>query len=149
MRPTYAILTLAALLASNQGLSAPLSNPAIEAALKTEVDAQENVDLQAIIEADLEAGFPGKEKVVLWTLLGPTYWSGKLSVMSGQTGQWSAIVTLDMGGVEPKSGSLTVSPDGVISLDAKTPGPDDPICCPSQQKNLKYRYGHGQLTEVK
>ena len=124
-----------------------LSDPAIEAALQAQVDPQESVALQGMIDSDLEANYPGKEKVVLWTVLGATYWSNKLSVMSGQAGKWLTIATQDLGGMIP--GLDAATSDGVIILNAKVPGPDDPVCCPTLQKTLKYRYAHGQIIELR
>ena len=43
---------------------------------------------------------------------------------------------------------LGLTSDGLLSVTAKIPGPNDPICCPSQQKTLHYRYGRGHLVEV-
>lgn len=121
----------------------PLSNSAIEAALQAQVDSQENVELRGMVESDLEAHYPGKEKVVLWAVLGATYWSNKLSVMNELAGKWMIIATQDLGGMIPELDTATS--DGIIILNAKVPGPDDPVCCPTQQKTLKYRYAHGQI----
>jgi hypothetical protein len=35
-----------------------------------------------------------------------------------------------------------------ITIDALTHGPDDPLCCPTQQTTLVYRYEEGQLIQV-
>lgn len=125
----------------------PLSDPALEAVLQQEIDPEEGVQLQSMVKSELEPRMPGEERVVLWTLLGPSYWSSHLSVLSQQGGQWQLLATLSLDGTVATL--ETVTTDGLISIAAKTPGPNDPICCPSQQKTLQYRYGRGQLVEVK
>jgi len=123
-----------------------LSDPALEAVLHKQIEPDEGVQLQYRVKAELEPSLPGEEQVVVWTLLGPAYWSNHLSVLSQQNGQWRLLATLSLGGAEVKL--ETVTSDGLISVNAKTPGPNDPVCCPSQQKNLQYRYGYGQLVEA-
>lgn len=125
----------------------PLSDPALEAVLQQQIDPEEGVQLRSMVKSELEPGLPGEEQVVLWTLLGPSYWSNHLSVLSQQVGQWRLLATLSLDGTVATL--ETVTTDGLISMAAKTPGPNDPICCPSQQKTLHYRYGRGQLVEVK
>jgi len=60
----------------------PLSDPALEALLKQQLEPEERVQLQSLIKADLEPGLPGEETAVIWTLLGPSYWSNHLSLLS-------------------------------------------------------------------
>lgn len=125
----------------------PLSDPALEAVLQQQIDPEEGVQLQSMVKSELEPGLPGEEQVVIWTLLGPSYWSSHLSVLSQKSGQWRLLATQSLDGTVATL--ETVTTDGLISIAAKTPGPNDPICCPSQQKTLQYRYGRGQLVEVK
>ena len=124
----------------------PLSDPAMEAVLQKQIEPEDGVQLQNIIKAELESSLPGEEQVVIWTLLGPTYWSNHLSVLAQQNGQWQLLATLSLGGAIATL--ETVTSDGLISVNAKTSGPNDPVCCPSQQKTLQYRYAKGQLVEV-
>lgn len=124
----------------------PLSDPALETLLHQQIDPEERVQLQSLVKAELESSLPGEERVVIWTLLGPAYWSNHLSVMSQQNGQWRLLATLSLAGAEATLEAVTS--DGLISVNAKTPGPNDPVCCPSQQTTLQYRYGHGQLVEA-
>ena len=35
-----------------------------------------------------------------------------------------------------------------VTVDALAHGPDDPLCCPTQQTTLVYRYEGGQLIKV-
>lgn len=145
-------LLLAGLIGSKLGLAetggkpTPLSDPALEALLHQQIDPEEGVQLQSLVKADLEPKLPGEERVVIWTLLGPAYWSNHLSVMSQQNGQWRLLATLSLAGAEATLEAVTS--DGLISVNAKTPGPNDPVCCPSQQTSLQYRYAKGQLVEA-
>jgi hypothetical protein len=124
----------------------PLGDPGLEAVLQKQIGPEEGVDLQSMVKAELEPSLPGEERVVLWTLLGPTYWSNHLSILSQQDGQWKSLATLSLAGAEATLEAVTA--DGLISVNAKTPGPNDPVCCPSQQKTLHFRYAKGQLVEA-
>ncbi len=133
---------------SAQDSAAPpaLSDPALEALLQKRLQPEEGVQLQSRLQAELEHRFTGQEEVVIWTTLGPSYWSTNLSVLSYQQNQWTLLATLSLGSSEATLASLTG--DGVITVTAKTPGPNDPLCCPSVQKTQLFRYGGGQLVEV-
>lgn len=124
-------------------LPAHPSDPALEAVLQKQIEPEEGVQLQSIITSDLEASFPGEERVVLWVLLGASYWSSHLTVLAQKQGQWQPLSTLSLEGSEATLD--TVTPDGLITVNAKTAGPNDPVCCPSQVKTLQYRYAKGQL----
>ena len=84
--------------------------------------------------------------MVLWTLLGPTYWSHGLAVLARQGTRYvpSGEAQEALGSVE----GMSVS-GGVIQLKTKWPGPNDPRCCPSVAKTLRYRWTPGKLTPVK
>jgi hypothetical protein len=145
-------LLLAGLIGAQPGLAetgvkpTPLSDPALETLLHQQIDPEERVQLQSLVKAELEPSLPGEEQVVIWTLLGPAYWSNHLSVLSQQNGQWRLLATLSLAGAEATLEAVTS--DGLISVNAKTPGPNDPVCCPSQQTTLQYRFAKGQLVEV-
>jgi hypothetical protein len=128
---------------TESALPPPLGDPALIALLHKQIEPEEGVDVQSIIKSDLEASLPGEEQVVIWTLLGPSYWSNHLSVVSQRNGQWQQLATLSLDGAEATLD--TVSSDGLITVNAKTAGPNDPVCCPSQVKTLQYRYAKGQL----
>ncbi len=124
----------------------PLSDPGLEAVLQKQIDPENGVQLQSSIQSDLESSLAGEERVVIWTLLGPTFWSNHLSVLTEKNGQWQLLATLSLGGAEATLAAVTT--DGLITVNAKTPGPNDPVCCPSQVKTLHYRYAKGQLIEA-
>jgi len=128
---------------TESALPPPLGDPALIALLHKQIEPEEGVDVQSIIKSDLEASLPGEEQVVIWTLLGPSYWSNHLSVVSQRSGQWQQLATLSLDGAEATLD--TVTSDGLITVNAKTAGPNDPVCCPSQVKTLQYRYAKGQL----
>jgi hypothetical protein len=128
---------------TESALPPPLGDPALIALLHKQIEPEEGVDVQSIIKSDLEASLPGEEQVVIWTLLGPSYWSNHLSVVSQRNRQWQQLATLSLDGAEATLD--TVSSDGLITVNAKTAGPNDPVCCPSQVKTLQYRYAKGQL----
>lgn len=123
----------------------PLNDPALNAVLNYDGNG-EGVQIQSVIKHELDPGAPGVEQVVLWKVIGPTYWSVLISVVSEQGGQWKLLARRNLNGAEAELES--VGADNLIVLDAKTPGPNDPICCPSQPKKLKYRYSLGKLLEV-
>ena len=74
----------------------PLSDPALEAFLQKQIETEEGVQIQSVVKAELEPNLLGEERVVIWTLLGPAYWSNHLSVLSQPNGQWQLLATLSL-----------------------------------------------------
>ncbi|UOV01666.1 LppP/LprE family lipoprotein [Pseudoxanthomonas mexicana] len=106
---------------------------------------QESYETGDVVPVDLD-GDGQHEIVVLWTLLGPTYWSHGLAVLARQGTRYvpSGEAQEALGSVE----GMSVS-GGVIQLKTKWPGPNDPRCCPTVAKTLRYRWTPGKLTPVK
>lgn len=106
---------------------------------------QESYEAGDVVVSDLD-GDGQSEIVVLWTLYGPTYWHHGVAVLAKQGARYApAGETQDaLGMVE----GMTVA-DGVIQLKTKWPGPNDPRCCPTVSKTLRYRWTPGKLTPVK
>jgi hypothetical protein len=79
-------------------------------------------------------------------MYGPTYSDNGVAVLARQGARYAAAgETQDpLGLVE----GMTVA-DGLIQLKTKWPGPNDPRCCPSVAKTLRYRWTPGKLTPVK
>lgn len=117
--------------------------PGIQALLDKTLDEREAAQVLGVQKANLDHQAPGQETVLLWVKLGPTYWSSQLSVLSQRQGQWTLLATTSLDGSEAQS--VQVGTDGLIRVEAKTPGPNDPICCPSQVSTLRYQYSAGHL----
>lgn len=108
-------------------------------------DPMQTVEATKTIVADLD-GDDKPEIVLLWTMLGPTYWSNGVSVFALR-GTTYAMVTESrepLGMVE----DMKVE-NGVIRLETKWPRPSDPRCCPTLDKTLRYRWKGGQFLPVK
>jgi hypothetical protein len=105
----------------------------------------ESYEATEVATADLN-GDGQDEIIVLWTMYGPTYSDNGVAVLAKQGARYAATgETQDpLGQVE----GMTVS-DGLVQLKTKWPGPNDPRCCPSVAKTLRYRWTPGKLTPVK
>jgi hypothetical protein len=87
----------------------------------------------------------GKPDVVLlWNILGPTYFLPKLTILLDQGKTYRALTT-DLTGQTEK---LTVN-GPLIAVDTLTLGPKDPRCCPTLKKQLKFRWAGGKLAAQK
>jgi len=70
-----------------------------------------------------------------------------LATVLNQDGAPKHVATVNLGDrVQVKS--IAIEP-GVISLEMVTHGPDDPMCCPSQNVTEKYKLQGDQLVKVK
>jgi hypothetical protein len=105
----------------------------------------ESYEATEAVAADLN-GDGQDEIVVLWTMYGPTYSDHGVTVLAKQGARYVAAgETQDpLGQVD----GMTVA-DRTIQLKTKWPGPNDPRCCPSVTKTLRYRWAPGKLTAVK
>jgi hypothetical protein len=71
----------------------------------------------------------------------------ELTALLSKDNQWFQTNNLELGDrVQVKS--LRVS-RGLIYLDLLTHKPEDPMCCPSQRRSLRYQANNGVLEEVK
>lgn len=106
---------------------------------------QESYEAGDVAVADLD-GDGQDEIVVLWTMYGPTYWNHGVAVLAKQGQRYAPAGETQepLGSVE----GMAVR-DRAIELKTKWPGPNDPRCCPSVAKTLRYRWAPGKLTPVK
>nr|WP_298131576.1 hypothetical protein [uncultured Pseudoxanthomonas sp.] len=106
---------------------------------------QEGHEAGDVVVADLDNDGEA-EIVVLWTLYGPTYSHHGVAVLAKQGSRYApAGETQDaLGLVE----GMKVA-GGVIELKTKWPAANDPRCCPSIAKTLRYRWSGGALIPVK
>jgi hypothetical protein len=87
----------------------------------------------------------GKPDIVLmWNVLGPTYFFPKLTIFLDQGRNYRAL-TADLQGQTEK---LTVNNNDIV-IDTLMPGPKDPRCCPTLKRQLRYRWARGKLTALK
>jgi len=119
------------------------ADEAIKKFLSSQKSDGEDADSQGSAVADLNGD--GKPEIVLvWTLLGPTYWRNTLTVLSKAAGGYKAVASLQLTG-EAKLSSVKA---GVIALDQKVYAKNDPVCCPTINKKAKYRWVGKKISEV-
>ena len=111
------------------------------ASQKTE---QEDAQAQASAVGDLN-GDGRPEVVLVWSLLGPTYSSDSLTVFSQAEGGYEPLATFPLAG----EARLSSVKGGVIFINQKVLGKNDPRCCPSVKKLGKYRLAGKKIVEVK
>lgn len=117
---------------------------AIEAFLSSQKSGQEDAQAQDRAMADLNND--GKPEIVLvWTLLGPTYWRYTLTVFTMVGGRYKPVSSFPLTG-EAKLNSVKA---GIILIDQKVLAKNDPLCCPSVKKRGKYRWLGKKISEVK
>ncbi len=106
---------------------------------------QEHAEARQTVVADLDGD--GRAEIVVWVLLlGPTYWDNRLAVLAdrGKSYQVVAESTAALGLVD----DIDVK-DGLIEVHAKFPAKNDPICCPTLNRVIRFRWDGSKLTEVR
>jgi len=120
------------------------ANEAIKKFLSSQKSEGEDTDSQGSAIADLNGD--GKSEIVLvWTVLGPTYWRNTLTVFSKTAGGYEPVASLQLTG-EAKLSSVK---GGIITLDQKVYAKNDPVCCPTIEKKAKYRWVGKKISEVR
>lgn len=95
----------------------------------------------ALAEVD---GREGADIVLVWTILGPTYSSNVLTVFPADSAGYAAGISVPLEG----QASLAKVENGIIVIDQLTLDDDDPICCPTLQKQAKYKLSGDKLVPV-
>ena len=117
---------------------------AIKIYLSSKKTDTEDTDSQGGATADLNGD--GKSEIVLvWTLLGPTYWHNTLTILTKTNKGYKPIATLNLEG----EAKLTSVKGGIIYTEEKVYGKNDAICCPSIKKEGKYRWVGKAIRELK
>ncbi len=75
------------------------------------------------------------EIVIVWSLLGATYWTNHISALKLQGNGYTEISTLQLNG-EAKFKEII---KGRIFVEQTVYAPTDPICCPSIEKVMAYK----------
>jgi hypothetical protein len=120
------------------------ADEAIERFLSSHKSETESAESQGSAVADLNGD--GKSEIVLvWTLLGPTYWHNTLTVFTRTTDGYKPAASFQLTG-EAKLSSVK---GGIIFVDQKVFAKSDPLCCPSVKKQVRYRWLGKKISEVK
>lgn len=120
------------------------SEKEIKTFLSSQKSEHEGAESQGVAISDLN-GDGKPELILVWTLLGPTYWRNNLTVLS-QTGKgYKVAASLQLIGLA----KLLSVENGIIRIDQIIYAKDDPICCPSIEKQLKYRWLGKKIEQLK
>ncbi|MCE9507586.1 MAG: hypothetical protein K8R48_04630 [Alphaproteobacteria bacterium] len=104
----------------------------------------ESAESQGNAVADLNND--GKPEIILvWTTLGKTYWRNTLTVFATMGHGYTLINSLPLKG-EAKLSSVK---DGIIFVDQTMPAKDDPVCCPTLKRQMKYQWIEYKVSELK
>jgi hypothetical protein len=112
-------------------------------ASKENPESEESGESRGAARADLD-GDGADEIVVVWTLLGPTYWRNHLSVLRKSAQGYAEAATAGLNGEAELEGVR----GGVVSVKQTAFAPDDPRCCPSEGKTLRYRWKNGEIVPL-
>ena len=118
---------------------------AIKSFLAAQKSEQEDTDSLGSAISDLNADGLS-EIVLLWVRLGPTYSSSTLTVFSKTAAGYKPAASLDLPGIAKKLSSVK---DGIILVDLDVFAKNDPLCCPSIPKQVKYHWLDKKISEVK
>jgi hypothetical protein len=112
--------------------------------LSSQESNQEGAVSQGSSVADLNRD--GKPEIVLvWTLLGSTYWLNTLTIFSLTDKGYKSVSSMQLSG-EAKLSSVE---NGLIVIDQTIYAKNDPICCPSIKKKIKYRWQGKNISETR
>ncbi len=109
----------------------------------SEID-REGFELQSSKLVDLN-GNKKQEIVFVWTILGPTYWKNYLTILKTQNSKYIHSATMGLIG----HASLESIKNNKIILSQTIYAPKDPICCPSIDKEITYKYENDNIIREK
>jgi len=121
----------------------------VDEAIKNFLSAQstQGEDAQSVGNAVSDLNGDGKlEIVLLWVLLGPTYSSNSLTVFSKTAAGYKPAASFPLMGIATNLASVN---GGIIRVDQQVFAKNDPRCCPSIKKQMKYRWVGKKILEVK
>jgi hypothetical protein len=120
-------------------LDAAGAKQVVDKFLASQSQPQATADAVQHVVADLD-GDGRPDIVLMWNVLGPTYFFPKLTVFLDQ-GRSYRTLTADLSGQTER---LTVKgPD--ILVDTLMLGPNDPRCCPTLKARMHFRWQGGKL----
>ncbi len=124
-------------------LDAAGAKPVIDKFLASQREPQTSADAVQHVIADLNAD--GKPDIVLmWNVLGPTYFHPKLTLFLDQ-GRSYRVLTTDLNGQTER---LSVKGSD-ITVDTLTLGPNDARCCPTRKTRMHFRWQGGKLVVLR
>lgn len=105
---------------------------------------QEHANARQTVVADLDGD--GRAEIVVWVLLlGPTYWDNLLAILADRGEGYKVVAesTSALGQVD----GIDVK-DGLVEVRAKFPAKNDPICCPTLDRIIRFRWDGSKLAEI-
>ena len=120
------------------------ADEAIKSFLAAQKTETESADSQGSAVADLN-GDGQSEIVLVWALLGPTYSYNTLTVFTKTAAGYKPAASFQLIG----DAKLASVKSGVIFVDQNVLAKNDPLCCPSIKKRVKYRWLGKKISEVK
>jgi hypothetical protein len=127
-----------------QGLEQKNADEAVKKFLSSQKSETEGAEPQDTALADLN-GDGKPELVLLWTLMGPTYFHNTLTIFSKTAEGYTPVASLPLAG----EANLSSVKNGIILVEQKVLAKNDPLCCPSIKKRVKYRWAGKKILEVK
>jgi hypothetical protein len=120
------------------------ADAAVKRFLASKKTAEESAESSGSAVGDLD-GDGKPELALVWTTMGPTYWSNTLTVFAKTTGSYKPFASFDLDGLA----TLTSVKGGVIVVDQTMYAKGDPICCPTVKRMMRYRLVGKKISPVK
>jgi hypothetical protein len=122
-----------------RALEAAGAKQVVDKFLASQSQPQASADAVQHVIADLD-GDGRPDIVLMWNVLGPTYFYPKLTVFLDQ-GRSYRTLTTDLNGQTER---LTVKGSDIL-VDTLMLGPNDPRCCPTRKARMHFRWQGGKL----